>query len=754
MGDSSARSRAIADEQQFVDTAYAALDRQREGYTRRLRDVRTQQDRESPGALSERDSFATHYEDNLIRLRNVENRLVLGRLDFADGVHEHIGRIGLKNERQDIILLDWRAPQAEAFYQATAANPGDVVRRRHIQTRFRQVTGVEDELLDSEAASRLTDLNLTGEGALMAAMSSAREGKMGDIVATIQAEQDRIIRAGTDGVLVVQGGPGTGKTAVALHRAAYLLYAQRERLSRSGVLIVGPSPVFLRYIDRVLPSLGESDIVSTTVDGLMPAVTAVGRDAPAVRAVKGRLVWRAIAERAVRTALEPRLDSPVCFPVDGTRVRLTPGDVDAAQRKARQTGRTHNEARDTYARALVETLAEQIAAAQETPLEDSNWIYGDVAASVDARREINLRWLPASPQQLLERLFARPGLLAACAPELDEDERRLLRRPKGSPMTADDIPILDELAERLGPFHTDFEKRQRAAAQARNAELSSYVKETMSALNLGGGIVSAETVAERVGEAGPSTTLAERAAADRTWTYGHVVVDEAQELTPMQWEMLIRRCPTRSMTIVGDLDQRPSGAPRGGWKAILGRLGGDARERDLTVSYRTPAQILRAAERALRAAGVTVRAVRAARDVQGSLTLERAERDLAARLVEAADRCRKWMDGEYGEGLGTLAVIAPESLLDNVSRRVADHPGLARWAGSADSTARVHVTGAVGSKGLEYDAVVLAEPAAVLEEGPGNLYVAMTRPTRRLHVVHSRPLPEGLDPREEPAGTP
>lgn len=146
--------------------------------------------------------------------------------------------------------------------------------------------------------------------------------------------------------------------------------------------------------------------------------------------------------------------------------------------------------------------------------------------------------------------------------------------------------------------------------------------------------------------------------------------------------------------------------------------------------------------------------LRAARDVQGSLTLERAERDLAARLVEAADRCRKWMDGEYGEGLGTLAVIAPESLLDDVSRRVADHPGLARWAGSADSTARVHVTGAVGSKGLEYDAVVLAEPAAVLEEGPGNLYVAMTRPTRRLHVVHSRPLPEGLDPREEPAGTP
>ena len=273
------RERAIAHEQHYVDSSYQALDRQRASYEGRLAEVRAQSGLESAGARSERDSFATHYEDNLLRIRNVENRLVLGRLDFQDGSLEHIGRIGLRDDNQDIILLDWRAPQAEPFYQATAAHPGNVVRRRHIQTRLREVTGIEDELLDSHASSG-TDLELTGEGALMNAMSQARDGKMTDIVATIQAEQDRIIRADAAGVLVVQGGPGTGKTAVALHRAAYLLYAQRERLSRSGVLVIGPSPVFLRYIDQVLPSLGESDVVATTIGGLMPGIKVTGQDSP------------------------------------------------------------------------------------------------------------------------------------------------------------------------------------------------------------------------------------------------------------------------------------------------------------------------------------------------------------------------------------------------------------------------------------------------------------------------------------------
>ena len=741
------RERAIAQEQLHVNTAYSALDRQREGYESRLRDVRARNDIESAGGRSERDSFAIHYEDNLIRLRNVENRLVLGRLDFNDGATEHIGRIGLKDESQEIILLDWRAPQAEPFYQATAAQPGDVVRRRHIQTRFREVTGVEDELLDSRAPGG-NDLNLTGEGALMSAMSQARDGKMTDIVATIQAEQDTIIRADSTGVLVVQGGPGTGKTAVALHRAAFLLYSRRDRLSRSGVLIVGPSPVFLRYLDQVLPSLGESDVVSATIGGLVPGVEATAEEPAAVAEIKGRLVWREIAKRSVRRVLERPLDEAVSFRIDSETVTLAPGDVEAAQRRARRTGLTHNQARDTYARLLVENLANQVARAKELELADNDWIVGDVASSIDARREINLHWLPSSPMQLLERLYARPHLLEQMAPELTQSERDAIARPKGGGLTPADIAIIDELYDCLGPFANDFEKHQRTAAQAREAELSDYVAETMQAMNLGGGIVDAQTIVDRVSDSGPAVTLAERAAADREWTYGHVVVDEAQELSPMQWELLIRRCPSRSFTVVGDLDQRPAGSPHGGWAAILGRLSAHTREEALTISYRTPATILDTAARVLAAAGSPVRGVRAARDLPGSLTLQRESLDSRDEgLIRAVERWCGFLDSEYGEGGGTLAVVVPEDLHPHVGNVLAFAEQLRPWSidpAGNDVTSRIHVVSAHQAKGLEYDVVVLLEPAEILAEGPGSLYVAMTRPTRQLHVVHAIELPEGL----------
>ena len=741
MSESTARSRALRDEQEFVDRAYETLDRQRDGYESRLHAVRRQKGHESAGAMSERDSFATHYEDNLIRLRNVENRLVMGRLDYVDH-SEHIGRIGLKTESQDILLLDWRAPQAEPFYQATAADPGGVIRRRHIQTRFREVIGVEDELLDADSAGKLDDLNLTGEGALMAAMSAARDGKMSDIVATIQAEQDRIIRADSQGILVVQGGPGTGKTAVALHRAAFLLYSQRERLSRSGVLIVGPSPVFLRYIDQVLPSLGESDIVSTTIGGLLPGIRATAVDTPEVAEIKGRLVWRTIAKRAVRTILEKPLRSPVPIEIDGARLILRPRDVAAAQAKARRGGRTHNEARDTYAKFLVDELARQLAREKETNLEESPWLVGDVASSVDARREINLRWLPSSPMQLLTRLYAKPHLLEVCALELSPHERSLLIREPGSAVTESDIPLLDELSELLGAFHTDAERHRARATVNAESSLNAYVKETMDAMNLGGGIVNADMLASRVGGSLTGESLAERAASDRSWTYGHIVVDEAQELSPMQWEMLVRRCPTRSMTVVGDLDQRPEGSPRGGWEEMLGRIGTSSREQRLTVSYRTPATILDAAARTLRNAGSPVRPVRAARDLAGSLTWETGidSKTLAA----AIERHCLNMDSEYGEGVGNVAVIVSSERLE-WAKGVAESIG--RWsfnASGTDLTARIHVLDAVESKGLEYDVVLLVEPSEILAEGPGNLYVAMTRPTRHLHVLHDAPMPPGI----------
>ncbi|MEO8330680.1 MAG: AAA family ATPase, partial [Candidatus Nanopelagicales bacterium] len=249
-------------EQRYVDTLYARLDQLQARAEEELIRVRRAGATGTPQARSERDAFATLYEDRIIQLRGVEDRLCFGRIDIDDGSTRYVGRVGLFDDEQTQLLVDWRAPGARDFYQATAANPGDVVRRRHLQTRGRAVTAVFDDVLqvngELEPSAAVEDGALVADGVLLAALTAARTGRMGDIVATIQAEQDQIIRAPLPGVVVVQGGPGTGKTAVALHRAAYLLYTYRDRLASRGVLLVGPSTVFLRYISSVLPSLGET----------------------------------------------------------------------------------------------------------------------------------------------------------------------------------------------------------------------------------------------------------------------------------------------------------------------------------------------------------------------------------------------------------------------------------------------------------------------------------------------------------------
>ncbi|MFC5369912.1 HelD family protein [Arcanobacterium bovis] len=736
--ENSALTRAISEEQRFVDRAFIALDEQREYYTAQLKKVRSQGGTGTPGARSERDSFAAHYEENLTKLRNVENRLVLGRLDSKPEKVTHIGRLTLRDENQQIILTDWRAPQSEPFYQATAAQPGDVVRRRHIQLRFRDVTNVEDELLSADS-SHDSDLNLTGEGALFAAMSKARDGKMGDIVATIQAEQDQIIRSSAKGVLVVQGGPGTGKTAVALHRAAYLLYTHRERLSHSGVLIVGPSHSFLRYIDQVLPSLGESDVVSTTIEDLLPFVRATEEETEDIAEIKGRLIWAKIVERAVRQILQRPLERPTTVVISGKKLQITPKDVHTAQQKAHRSGKPHNEARDIYAKYLVNTLAEQLAAAQHTTVTDSDWLVTDVASDPDARRIINLHWLPASPQWILEHILKWPQLLEQLAPELTTRERGLLRRLPGSGFTPADIPILDEFAEHLGEFLTDEQRRKRDDAQLQDRNLSQYVEHTMSTLDLGSGIVNAEHMAQRWGTSDTFGTLAERAARDRSWTFGHIVVDEAQELSPMQWRMLARRNPSRSMTIVGDLDQRPAGAPDGGWPAALGKLAENHRVAMLTISYRTPATILNQATKAMAAAGHPVRQVRAARDLPNSyIEISAPEREFSSVLVSTiAEESRK-LDEKFGTGLGTIAVITPLARRADVGEillKSGKIPPEMIDIDAAGQNRRIQIVDARIAKGLEYDVVILVEPKEILADGPGDLYVAMTRATSALFCL-------------------
>ncbi|USR80017.1 HelD family protein [Arcanobacterium pinnipediorum] len=742
-----AQAKAIAEEQKFVSYAYQALDKQYDYYDAQLKKVRAQGGRGTPGQVSERDSFASHYEDNLARLRNVENRLVLGRLDSQDGTIHHIGRTTLRDDNNDIILTDWRAPQSEPFYQATAAHPGNIVRRRHIQTRLRNVIGVEDELL-TDSVGQSDDLNLTGEGALFAAMSKARDGRMGDIVATIQTEQDRIIRSDINGILVVQGGPGTGKTAVALHRAAYLLYTHRQRLARSGVLIIGPSPIFLRYIDQVLPALGESDVVSTTVEDLLPGVSVTACEDARLAELKGDKRWVTFAERAIARIVEKPRRTTATITINGKKLSLTPKMVEAAQRRARRTNKPHNQAREVYAKYLVEQLAQQLASALEVDVANNEFLYADIAESIDARREINLHWLPSSPTTLLARIYHYPQLLARIAPELSEEERQLLRRDRHAGFTRADIPILDELAEHLGQFSTDAELAQERALNEQRKRHDSYVSETMDAMGLGGGIVQADAVADRLYTDYSAGSLAERAASDRTWTYGHIIVDEAQELSDMQWRMISRRNPARSMTIVGDVDQRPDGSPAGGWKQALGALGDFTRIDELTMSYRTPSSLLDRATAVMDYLGHPVRPIRAVRDLADTFTYDETSPQLLySTLIERIVVESTELDKQYGSAHGTLAVIVPAQLLQPAQDAVFGEPKLAQW--SIDSTGaevseRIHVMTARQSKGLEFDSVVLLNPLQIFDEGPGDLYVAMTRATRKMAVVSDTPLPEVL----------
>ncbi|WP_069388207.1 HelD family protein, partial [Cellulosimicrobium cellulans] len=614
------RSDELRLEQEVVDTLYARLDELRAAARARLDRVRRSGPSGSPQNRSERDAFATLYEDRVAQLDAVEDRLAFGRLDLDDGTRRYVGRIGLTDAEHSSLLTDWRAPAAQAFYRATAAHPDGVVRRRHLVTQRRSVTGIEDELLDLDAPEEVTGSTLSGEGALLAAMTAGRTGRMGDIVATIQAEQDAIIRSELGGALVVQGGPGTGKTAVALHRAAYLLYAHRRVLERSGVLLVGPSHSFLRYIDQVLPSLGETGVVSATVADLLPGLVADGDEDPRVARVKGRAVMARAVRRAVRARERvPAADVPVRL--DGRDLVLRRRDVRDAIAKARRTHKPHNLARVGFVRDMLARLADQYGAALGEPLvgEDRAVVLEDLRAHRDVRVALNLAWLPITPERLVEDLYVKPHRLAEAAPELSEAERRLLERPKGAPWTPADVPLLDEAAELLG--EDDQASRAEAAAQAaQHAQDLEYARQVLQSSGAGGGLVDAEVLAGRFAASGPRLTTAERAAQDRTWTYGHVVVDEAQELSAMAWRMLVRRCPTRSFTVVGDVAQTSSLAGARSWAGALDPVLRDGwRLAELTVNYRTPAAVADAARRVALAAGLPVSPLTSAREVEGSL---------------------------------------------------------------------------------------------------------------------------------------
>ena len=733
----------VALEQGYVDTLYHRLDTLRARTAAELAAVRRAGPSGTHQNRSERDSFATLHEVRLAQLEAVEDRLAFGRVDLRDGSRRYIGRIGLSDDEQTQLLVDWRARASRDFYQATAASPGDVVRRRHLATRGRSVVGVEDEALDLDSLDHDQRSSLTGEGALLAAVGAHRTGRMGDIVATIQAEQDRVIRSDLAGPLVVQGGPGTGKTAVALHRAAYLLYTHRERLARHGVLLVGPNPLFLRYIEQVLPSLGETGVVLSTAAELYPGVVGVEEPDPDVAALKGDVRMARVLARAVRDRQRVPQGSRT-LAVGSQRLPLTPGDVAGARARARRSRKPHNQARDGFLRDLLALLAGRLATAIGTTLTEDNRddLQEELRDSADVRRELNLAWMPLTPEQVLTSLYADPGRLgAAAAEDLDPRERALLRREPGTAWTVADVPLLDELAELLGEVASG----DRAAEAAARAQRAEDLANAQAALQNVDTLIrpSAEQLAERFAQSDPTMTIAERAESDRTWAYGHLVVDEAQELSPMTWRVLMRRCPSRSMTLVGDVAQVGSAAGASSWGEVLEPYVQDRwRIEQLTVNYRTPAQVMQLASDMLAAAGVRAPTPQSVREGEWKPVAQEIRRGDPAGVL-AAVRAELELLGE-----GRLAVVTARGAAESLRQRlVAALPGGTVGAGRATLESPVSVLTVEDVKGLEFDAVVVVEPGDVLvasARGANDLYVALTRPTQRLRVLHSDPLPAGM----------
>ncbi len=734
-------SGALREERHFVAGLYARLDalRERAETARRdaLRDAGT-----TFQARLERDVLVAEQSGLLAAYDAADNGLCFGRLVFRDGRDHHIGRIGLRDDdpQRTPLVVDWRADAARPFYLATGHAPMGLARRRHLSTRGRTVTGLHDEILDLRDATRSGHEGHDADEVLLAALDAARTGRMHDIVQTIQAEQDRIIRAPHQGVLVVEGGPGTGKTAVALHRAAYLLYAHREQLARRAVLVVGPNPAFLGYIGEVLPSLGETGVLLATVGELFPGVRATAADTPEAAEIKGRAGMADVLAAYLRDRQTvPGTHEPLEVDHDdyGTLL-LDRATAEDARADARATGLPHNLARPRFATRVIDALTAQLTerlgadpfgGPNLLDASDVAQIGKDVAASAEVHAAIDRLWPVLTPQRLVGDFLADPyGYLP-------DGEAEFVRRATG-PWTEADVPLLDEAAELLG--HDDAAERA-AAARERAARVAyaqgvldvSYASRTYEFEDeesevLGAhDVIDAERFAERHEEA-DHRTAAERAAADRTWAFGHIIVDEAQELSAMAWRLLMRRVPTRSLTLVGDPAQTGDPAGCGAWDAILGPYVGDRYEHvRLGVNYRTPAEVMEVAAELRRTEEPGFTPPRSVRST-GVPPWEVVADDLPAAVAEAVAR---ELPAE-----GRLAVVAPA---DRLPALAAALPDAARGP-APDLTRPVVLLDPRQVKGLEFDTVLVADPDAIragTPHGVNDLYVALTRATQRLGLI-------------------
>lgn len=751
----------LTGEQSYISVLYGRLDELRERAAGRLARV-LRQGGGTPAARTERDALTVMYRQQLAQFDAAENGLCFGRIELDDGARSYIGRLGMHadNDEYDQILMDWRAEAARPFYLATAAKPDGVRVRRHIKSKGRKVVRLDDEVLDLALADPSRHEGLTGEAALLAALNASRTGRMGDIVETIQAEQDEIIRAGLPGVLVVQGGPGTGKTAVALHRAAYLLYTHRRQLEKRGVLVVGPNATFLRYIGLVLPSLGETSVLLSTIGELMPGVRATGHEPQPAAEVKGR----AEMARVISAAVRDRQEVPgkgAALVVEGQECRLGREFLTRARERARRSRMPHNQARRVFAREVISEVTRQVTGRLGAdPMGGQNLmgradiedLRRDIRADPAVWEVIGRLWPSLSPERLLAGLYAsRRRLAAACGSAIGAPEQELLRRDPGGEWTVADVPLLDEAAELLGA--DDRAERAAAARQRRERDEQLYAAGVLEIIGrdleddpeilMGADMLDATALAARQ-EHEVYLTAAERAASDRTWAFGHVIVDEAQELSPMAWRMLMRRCPVKSMTLVGDVAQTGDRAGATSWAGALGPFVGERfKVASLTVNYRTPAEIMDVAAGLLAEIDPGATAPRSVRE-----SGERPWRVAAAGpadLPAVTAGAAAWLAERTGDG--KLAVICPAEITGVVGAAVRARLPETSLGEDPELEAPVVVLSVTQAKGLEFDSVLVVEPGQIVAASPrgrSDLYVALTRATRRLGVVHAGELPASL----------
>ncbi|MEV4238307.1 MULTISPECIES: RNA polymerase recycling motor ATPase HelR [unclassified Nocardia] len=709
----------LRSERSYVAELYTRLDAERA----RVKGKYTAALRGTGGTPMERDFEVRALAKEAKRLDVADNGLCFGRLDTVSGEHSYIGRIGIFDDENEYepLLLDWRAPASRAFYVATAATPENMRRRRQFHTRGRRVVDFTDEVLGRPSDGE------RGDAALLAAVNAPRGSGMRDIVATIQAEQDQIIRLDHPGVLVIEGGPGTGKTVVALHRVAYLLYTQRERMERHGVLVVGPNPAFLNHIGRVLPSLGETNVVFMTTGDLMPGFRVTAEDTPDAARLKGSLKILDVLAAAI--ADRQRVpEHSVQIELKDVTVRIDTETAEWAREEARASGLPHNEARAVFSEIVTYVLTERaiarIGRGWLTRKDREAWenlrtdLVAELADTDQFTAALDELWPILTPEIILAQLYSSPERLRAAGAD------RALWRADGETWTVSDVPLLDELVDLLGRDKAADEAAARAAERERKAEAeyAAGVFDTLITredLNDDIGLLAqdmlyAEDLAERFLER-DTRELVERAAADRDWTYRHVVVDEAQELSEMDWRVLMRRCPGRSFTVVGDLAQRRSVAGAISWDTIFeSYVPGRWVYRSLSVNYRTPAEIMTVAAALLAEFAPGVQAPESVRACGVQPWSRQVTEDELPTAV--AEFVRDEADRE-----GTSIVIGPAGVPGTVP--------------------------ASETKGLEFDAVLVVEPERILAEGPrgaAELYVALTRATQRLGVLHQGPLPQAL----------